>query len=161
MKKLVFGICMLCISIAAQAQFEQGKWIVNPSITGLELSHSSEQKTEFGINAQVGAFIVDDVALLVTLGGEWTDGRDAYGAGVGGRYYFNSTGIYVGAGLKMNNWKYKHMKSITDYAAFAEVGYAFFITKTITIEPAVYYNLSFKDGDYSKYGLKVGFGLYF
>ena len=42
-----------------------------------------------------------------------------------------------------------------------EVGYAFFLSRTVTIEPAVYYNQSLKNhSDYSEFGLKVGFGIY-
>ena len=42
-----------------------------------------------------------------------------------------------------------------------EVGYAFFVSKTVTIEPAIYYDQSFKNhSDYSKIGLRVGFGIY-
>ena len=42
-----------------------------------------------------------------------------------------------------------------------EVGYAFFISRTVTIEPSVYYQQSFKDhSEYSKIGLRVGFGIY-
>jgi hypothetical protein len=48
-----------------------------------------------------------------------------------------------------------------DYAFGVEAGYAYFLSKTVTIEPAVYYDMSFKDGDYSKIGLKIGFGFYF
>ena len=35
MKKLALAICLLVVSIAAQAQFEKGKMILNPSVTGL------------------------------------------------------------------------------------------------------------------------------
>lgn len=161
MKKLMFSLCLLCVSIAANAQFEKGMWIINPSVTGLNYSHSSYEKNDFGIGAQVGAFVVDNAALLVTAEGRWTDGVDSYGAGVGGRYYFSSTGVYLGGGMKMKHWKPKHHGSTTDYAAYGEVGYAFFLSKTITIEPAAYYDLSFKESDYSKFGFKIGFGLYF
>ena len=42
-----------------------------------------------------------------------------------------------------------------------EVGYAFFLSRTVTIEPAIYYVQSFKKhSDYSSVGLKVGFGIY-
>ena len=42
-----------------------------------------------------------------------------------------------------------------------EVGYAFFVSTTVTIEPAIYYDQSFKNhSDYSKIGLRVGFGIY-
>ena len=42
-----------------------------------------------------------------------------------------------------------------------EVGYAFFLSKTITVEPAIYYDQSLKDhSQYSTIGLKVGIGIY-
>ncbi|MDR0745170.1 MAG: hypothetical protein LBF17_01590 [Mediterranea sp.] len=161
MKKMIFSLCLLCLSTAANAQFEQGKWIVNPSITGLNFSHSSYESAKIGINGQVGAFLIDNTALMVGVGGDWTSHVNSYQTSVGGRYYFQTTGIYLGAGLKMEHWKPESNGSVTDFGAFAEAGYAFFITKTITLEPAVYYNLSFKDNAYSKFGLKVGFGIYF
>lgn len=160
MKKTVFILLFLLSALVAKAQFEQGKWIVNPSVTGLNLSYSSSEKTYFGVNGQAGVFLVDNAALMVSLGGEWNTNLDHYLVGVGGRYYFDSVGVYLGAGLNMNHYVYKEWDS-TDYALGLEAGYAFFITRTVTIEPAVYYNLSFKDSDWSKIGLKVGFGFYF
>ena len=42
-----------------------------------------------------------------------------------------------------------------------EVGYAFFLSRTVTVEPSIYYNQSFKEhSDYSKIGLKIGIGVY-
>ena len=42
-----------------------------------------------------------------------------------------------------------------------EVGYAFFLNKNVTIEPAIYYDQSFKNhSDYSKIGFKLGLGVY-
>ena len=41
-----------------------------------------------------------------------------------------------------------------------EVGYAFFINRSVTIEPAIYYDQSFKTHNYSNIGLKVGLGIY-
>lgn len=42
-----------------------------------------------------------------------------------------------------------------------EVGYAFYISKTVTIEPALYYDMSLKSQkDYSTVGVRVGFGIY-
>lgn len=161
MKKLVVSLCLLVASLAAQAQFEQGKWIVNPSLTGLNLSYSKAEKTQFGFQAQGGNFLVDNVALMVTAGAEWSDLVDAYTLGVGGRYYLEDNGVYLGGGLKMKRFDWDLGGSNTDYALNLEAGYVYFITKTITIEPAVYYDLSFKDSDWSKFGLKVGFGLYF
>lgn len=44
MKKLMWIVCLLVVSVTAQAQFEKGKWIVNPSVTGLGLSYSEVTK---------------------------------------------------------------------------------------------------------------------
>lgn len=41
-----------------------------------------------------------------------------------------------------------------------EVGYAFFINRSVTIEPAIYYDQSIKSSNYSTVGLKVGIGVY-
>ncbi|NDV66144.1 outer membrane beta-barrel protein [Bacteroides sp. 224] len=161
MKKLMFIACLLVASISAQAQFEHGKWVVNPSLTGLDLSYNKNTKTTFGFNALAGAFLVDNVALLVNLGAEWAKNEDVYSLGVGGRYYFDKIGLYTGAGLKMNRFDPDYSKKVTDFAVSGEVGYAFFITKTVTVEPAVYCDLSLKDSDYTRFGLKVGFGIYF
>ena len=42
-----------------------------------------------------------------------------------------------------------------------EVGYAFYINRSVTIEPAIYYDQSLKKhSDYSTIGAKIGLGIY-
>ena len=41
-----------------------------------------------------------------------------------------------------------------------EVGYAFFLNRSVTIEPAIYYDQSFKSSRYSTVGFKLGVGVY-
>ena len=53
------------------------------------------------------------------------------------------------------------MEGIDDLVPEAHVGYAFFLSRHLTIEPEVYYELSTKDSDFSGLGLKLGFALYF
>lgn len=161
MKKFALVVCLLVASVAAQAQFEKGKWVVNPSLTGLDFSYSKGEKAKFGLGAQGGAFLVDNVALLLTVGADWSKPQDTYKIGVGGRYYFDACGIYLGAGLHMKRLSFAAGSNRTDWGMGLEAGYAFFLTRTVTIEPAAYYDLSFKDSDWSKFGLKVGFGFYF
>ena len=161
MKKSLMIIAFLFTALVAKAQFEKGTWLLNPSVTGLDLSYSSAEKTQFGFQVQGGAFLEDNIALLVHIGADWTDPIDVYSLGVGGRYYFDRTGVYMGAGLKMKKWDLKGGVEEDDYTFGVEAGYAYFLSKTVTIEPAVYYDMSFKDGDYSKIGLKIGFGFYF
>ena len=119
MKKLALLVCLLVATVAAQAQFEKGKWILNPSISGLGLSH--------------------------------------YTLGVGGRYYFSKIGLYLGADVNVDRWD-RGTSDDTKFSFGAEAGYAFFLSRTVTLEPAVYWNVN---GDRSVFGLKVGFGFYF
>jgi len=161
MKKLVLLVCLLVATLTAQAQFEQGKWIVNPSFTGLDFSYSKGNKAKFGIGAQAGTFLVDRVALMVNLGADWSKPVDEYSIGTGGRYYFNSTGVYIGAGLDWNRFRWDGGKHQTDWGLGIEAGYAYFLSRTVTIEPSVYYKWRFNDSDMSRFGIKIGFGLYF
>lgn len=161
MKKLALLVCLLVATVAAQAQFEKGKWIVNPSISGLGLSHNTDtDKTSFGMGVKGGAFLIDNVALLIHAGASWNDegsNKDKYTLGVGGRYYFNQTGIYLGADVNVDRLDWGTSDD-TKFSFGLEAGYAFFLSKTVTLEPAVYWNVN---GDRSVFGLKVGFGFYF
>lgn len=161
MKKILVVISLLIVSLAANAQFERGKVLINTSLTGAGISYSSEEKGHFGIEATGGYFIFDNVALTSTFGMTLNDGLDTYHFGLGGRYYFDNCGIFVGGGLKATDYNYKDASDVSDFALTAECGYAFFVSKNITIEPCAYYNLSLKNSDYSKLGMKVGFSLYF
>ena len=51
-------------------------------------------------------------------------------------------------------------KHQTDVGLGIEAGYAYFLSRTVTIEPAVYYKWRFNDGDMSRFGVKIGFGFY-
>ena len=84
-------------------------------------------------------------------------GSDKYSLGVGGRYYFDAVGVYLGADVNMNHHVWTHDKR-TLVGFGLEAGYAFFLSKTVTIEPAVYWDIN---KDRSELGLKVGFGFYF
>ena len=76
--------------------------------------------------------------------------------GVGLRYYIIQNGLYLGV-----NGKFLHAnKDYNDIMPGLEIGYAFFINRSVTIEPAVYYDQSFKSSDYSTIGFKVGLGIY-
>ena len=84
--------------------------------------------------------------------------------GAGARYYFESCGIYLGALAK-----YAHVKdktsdlgiSFRDFRPEAHVGYCFFLGRHVTLDPEVYYEHSFKNSDYSGFGLRIGIGIYF
>jgi hypothetical protein len=108
MKKLILLIAFITLSVSSGfAQFEKGKWYVNASLTGLDLSHSKYEGTKFGINIGGGTFIDDNIALIVNFKGDYLEhGMDESSIGAQGRYYFSSCGIYGGLGMA-----YKHLSN--------------------------------------------------
>ncbi len=160
MKKLVVMVCLLAITVGVRAQFEKGKWLINTSLTEASLSYSKAEDFHLGIMGQGGTFVADNFAVMATVGADWKKAGDTYTLGMGGRYYFDLIGVYVGGGLKVKRWDGGGQK-YTDLAWYSEAGYAFFLSRSVTIEPAIYYDLSFKDNDYSRFGVKVGFSFYF
>ena len=161
-KALICLIASLCCTLAAQAQFEKNKWFINTSATGLGFSYSGSEKARFGFEAVGGAFVADNFSLLLDFGGEYGKGiSDMTHVGVKTRYYFEKVGIFLGGGLK-----YKHFGTNAafpnDAAAAFEAGYAFFVSRTVTFEPALFYDQSLvHHRDLSRVGFKVGFGFYF
>lgn len=161
MKKFAVAICLLVASLTAQAQFERGTWIVNPSISGLDFSYNKNDKAKFGIGVQAGNFLADGIALLVNVGADWSKPVDEYVLGTGARFYFNTTGVYLGGGLDWNRFRWSGGNHRTDWGVGIECGYAYYLSRTVTIEPAIYYKWRFNDTDMSRFGVKIGFGLYF
>ncbi|MBR1469036.1 MAG: outer membrane beta-barrel protein [Prevotella sp.] len=159
MKKILAILAVAVMPLVAHAQFEQGKMYANASLTGLNLSYSGAEELSLGVQGQAGYFVADNI-LLYGLAGwnhQGSPKSDQIELGAGGRYYILQNGIFLGA-----NVKYAHgAGGYNDVMPGVEVGYAFFISRTVTIEPSVYYQQSFKKhSDYSKIGLRIGFGIY-
>ncbi len=159
LKKLAIMAVALLSTVTAHAQFEQGKVYCGASLSSLGLSYNGSSELNFGVHAQVGYLFADNLMGVGTLsynhyGSSETD--DYFSVGVQGRYYIIQNGLYLGAGAK-----FTHVGNYNDVLPGVEVGYAFFVSKTVTIEPALYYDQSFKDhSNYSTIGLKVGVGVY-
>jgi hypothetical protein len=165
MKKLLMAAIGLMMAMSVNAQylnspekvFYEGKWMIGASASGLDLSWHKGQKWNLSLDAKAGYLIVDDFMITGKLGyNNSTYGHSSVNVGAGLRYYIEENGIYVGAGCK-----FVHMEGIDDLVPEAHVGYAFFLSRHLTIEPEVYYELSTKDSDFSGLGLKLGFALYF
>lgn len=158
-KKIAVVALGLMVSVGAHAQFESGKQYCGASLTGLNLSYNGSEELSFGIQAKAGYFFEDDMMLLAQAEYKHSglEGvKDYWALGAQGRYYIEQNGIYLGAGMKLI-----HTGSYNDVMPGVEVGYAFFVSKQVTIEPAVYYDQSFKNhSDYSTVGVKVGIGIY-
>ena len=168
MKKIAMMLIALTMTMAVQAQyyrsnksttpFSQGKVFIGASLTGLDLSYSGIDKFKTAGTAQVGYLALDNLMVTAEAGVDCSDDKGhALLAGAGGRYYIEQNGLFLGA--KVN---YVHgYKSYNDVMPGVEVGYAFFLSRTVTVEPSVYYNQSFKRHSYySKIVLKIGIGVY-
>ena len=158
-KKIAVVALGLMVSVGAHAQFESGKQYCGASLTGLNLSYNGSEELSLGIQAKAGYFFEDDMMLLAQAEYKHSglEGvKDYWALGAQGRYYIEQNGIYLGAGVKLI-----HTGSYNDVMPGVEVGYAFFVSKQVTIESAVYYDQSFKNhSDYSTVGVKVGIGIY-
>ena len=159
MKKILTLAIALLAALSASAQFEEGKNYIGASLSGLNLSYNGSKETQFGVNAMAGRFLADNLLVYGQAGfdhpGKELD--NSFNAGVGGRYYITQNGIFLGA-----NVKYVHANSsYNDFMPGIEVGYAFFLSRTITIEPGIYYQQSFKKhSDYYTIGMCVVFVIY-
>ena len=154
---------MMATSVDAQylndseTPFEQGKFYVGASVSGLDLSYHKGEDWRIGLNAEAGYLFLDNWMVLGTVGyRNSTYGNATVNLGAGARYYFSSNGIY--AGLKA---RYVHEACIDDFRPEINVGYAFFLNHYLTLQPEVYYEQSFKESDLSGFGIRLGLGVYF
>jgi hypothetical protein len=166
MKKVLMAAIGLMMAVSANAQylndaktpFSQGKFYVAASASNLNLNYSKATDWSLGLAAKAGYMFLDDWMVLGVLDYQnFSNGsRTTTDLGAGVRYYFSSNGIYVGVLAK-----YAHTTGFNDFEPELNVGYAFFLNRHITIEPEAYYEHSFKDNDYSGFGLRLGIGIYF
>lgn len=159
MKKLAILCMSLLMTVAANAQFEKGKMYCGASLSGLNLSYNGSSELNLGIQGQAGYLFADNLMAVGNLSYQHTgkEGvKDYVSVGVQGRYYIIQNGLYLGVGAKL-----AHTGSYNDVMPGVEVGYAFFLSRTVTLEPALYYDQSFKNhSDYSTVGLRIGLGIY-
>lgn len=161
-KKIAMLFFGLMTVVAANAQFEQGKMYANAGLSGLDLNYTS--KWDADLSAKVGYMFMQDWMLVGE--GQWNireDAPNSFQVGAGLRYYIEQNGLFLSAGAR-----YKHDASLyaghskhDDLIPNISLGYAFFLSRTVTIEPELYYDISLKDfKDYSKLGFRVSFGIY-
>ncbi len=181
MKRLFATLVMtIFVAVASQAQnqrnyswsssdfgssttpFQFDKFYVGASLSGIDLNYNGSSDISLGVNGQVGYFFMDNVMLLTNVGYNHVGGDDPtpdmFSIGLGGRYYIEQNGIFLGLGVK-----YKHANhDYNDLMPAVEVGYAFFLNRTVCIEPSIFYEQSLNNhSKYSNVGLRVGFGIYF
>lgn len=157
MKKILFLLVAFMATVSANAQFEEGKTYVGASLTGLDLSYSKGEKMSIGLNAMGGYFLMDNIMVNGNIGLQTNEGKRAneFTIGAGARYYFVENGIFVGTNVNFSHVQHTY----TDVMPQVEAGYAFFINRSVTIEPAIYFRPSFQNSDRTRFGIKVGIGL--
>lgn len=163
MKKKVLSLLIgLMATMAANAQFSydtppfgKGKIYVGASMSGFDIG-SFHKNFHIDLSAKGGYMVADNILALGELSYNYIeDGDGVISLGVGGRYYIEQNGIFLGAGLRLVD-----MTNDLDVQPNVSVGYAYFLNRTVTIEPELYFNLSTKDFDRSSYGLRIGIGIY-
>ena len=158
-KKLMMMLAALTMSVATYAQFEQGKVYASAGLSNLDLNFNSNEKWKLDVSAKAGYLFTDNWMVTGQLGYNYRKyAPNAFTAGAGLRYYIEQNGLYLGLGAN-----YVHQNhDYDDLMPTIQLGYAFFLNRTVTIEPELYYNQSLKDhSDYSGFGLRIGFGIYF
>lgn len=159
MKKYFIMLAMLTMSLVANAQFEAGKKYISASLNNFGMGYNGASGFQLGVDLKGGYFLEDNWQVNGLIGYEHIGKADydCFKAGVGGRYYIIQNGLYLGA-----NAKVVLSEGYNDFLPGIELGYAYFINDKVTIEPALYYDQSFKcHSDYSTIGFKIGLGIYF
>ena len=193
LRKVLTMLLIAVSSMQASAQFEKYTSYLNTSLTGLGLSYSKDSRFKMGVQATGGYFVEDCWMLYGRFGFEHQGARGVMKnrndlqIGVGGRYYIEQNGIFLGVGLAYQhatNVTFSQHESIiggttengpveirTVYNSYGnrnyvhltpEVGYCFYVNNYLSIEPSVYCNLClnrFSEG--TEIGLKLGMGFYF
>ena len=95
MKKLLMSLLLvLATTMSANAQFEKEVWYVNASLTGLDLSHSKIEGTNFGFALSGGVFAADNISVLLNFKGQYVEhGVDETSTGGRARDDFASCGV--------------------------------------------------------------------
>ena len=158
MKRIYLVLIAVMVTVASHAQFEAGKCYVGASLSGIGFSYNGSEKSSFGLQGKAGYLFDDNIMATAQL--EWDKKHDMpsyFKAGVGLRYYIVQNGLYLGAQAN-----YVHAgNAFDDFQPGLQVGYAFFLSKTVTVEPEVYYDQSFKDhSNFSTVGIRIGIGVY-
>ena len=165
MKKIILALLLAVSCLNASAQFTKGTKFANISLSGFDLSYMKDH-FNIGLGTKVGYFLEDAWMVYGQLDYGFQnvkgDGNDSnnLAIGLGGRYYIHQNGLYLNFGLKFDH-AFRGVANNNIYLT-PEVGYCFYLNHYLSIEPALYYDMSlnhFSDG--SKVGIRVGFGFYF
>ena len=124
-------------------------------MSGFDLG-SNSSNFHVDLNAKGGYMVADNLLALGQLSYNYVEDADGIiSLGAGMRYYIEQNGIFLGAGIKLAD-----MTNDFDFQPNVSVGYAYFLNRTVTIEPELYFDLSTKDVQNSNFGIRLGIGIY-
>lgn len=178
MKKLVLLTFMLCaLPLALQAQddegggaTDQGAWLIeintgfgeaSTANTGFFL-WSVDGNTSWGIGAEAGYAVIDDLFLKAGLGyaDAGIDGIDGqFNWKMGAKYYIAGS---FPVGLDLNG---SAGNDFTPLYLGLQAGYAWFVADNVSIEPGLRYGFGLNDdagdGDANVFSVNIGFNVFF
>ena len=156
-KKIAMFIAAMMVSLASHAQFEAGKTYFGASLSSFDLSYSGLGGGHIGLQGRGGYMLADNWMGVAQLSYDKQKSVPyTLTLGAGARCYIVQNGLYLGASAL-----YKHRTGYNDLLPSIQMGYAFFINRTVTIEPEIYYEQSLKSHkDFSQVGLRLGIGIY-
>lgn len=156
MKKIFMILLMAAITIGAKAQFEKGTHFVNASLTGLGIGFTKGNFT-MGVSGEYGYFVDNGLMIGGSLGYTHQGGLNSFHVKPTVRYSFQENGLNLGCGVQ-----FEHAGTSANYIQLSpQVGYTFYLSNKVSIEPAIYADFAlndFKNG--TNAGLKIGIGLY-
>ena len=181
MKKIILITMLLGFSLGTYAQDEQvangghtdkGKFVIDAnttlgSIGGIGIGGggtsflltSVEGTTIWNIGAEVGYFVIDDLAIKAGFGYGDLYGRSLVSYKFGAKYYAASS-ILIQIDLSGQGGKDYFFTVKPSYLGF-QAGYAFFIGDMVSLEPALRYSLSLNSDNYENiFQLQMGFSIF-
>lgn len=171
MKKIttiLFALCAFAFANgqAKDGQLLKGKWLIeantgfgnNVGSTAIYFSNSNGVSS-FNIGAEGGYFIKDNLALKLGLGYGEVDGvGDPIAYKIGAKYYIKGM---IPVELSYNGIGFGDADLNPTYVG-AQIGYALFLGKNVSIEPGIRYNLATHKQFYdNNLQLNIGFAIHF
>jgi hypothetical protein len=129
------------------------------SVAQASIDGVSEKLTNINLDVSTGYFVADRFVIGVQGGYQYTkfasDKSTAGSYGLFGRYYTQSN-FFVGTGYRVS----KSGKSKSVGTIPVELGYAYFLSPSVAIEPAVNLGIPGHNNDAFIYAFTLGFSLY-
>ena len=126
MKKVFMSMIALMMAMSVNAQkylndsgtpFEEGKFYVGASFSGLGVNYSKATDWTLGLQAKGGYLFLDNWMLVGVFDyvNRSNGSSIAVNIGAGARYYFDQVGIYTGITAKYSHDKVSGVKGYDDF----------------------------------------------